>query len=218
MFTQAASQPGPYTRFADPYRRRAQPLAMGAAAGLAAHMGRLPTSQIGPFKGARDTLKLMSEQALGDRGERSMLVRHFTTWVVRDVWPKDYLGEILALRNVLVQQSPFRPGVPLFRYTNDARHVEVVKDPQRQIEEIMDHGTTQVDCDEIACTASVMALQLGREVEYVAMGFAPDQLTHVGCRVKEPKSGRWIWLDGVAGPREKEAASRAQELLVWSLD
>ncbi len=182
------------------------------------YLGKLPNAQLGPFSGARDTLKLMSEQALGDRGERSMLVRHFTTWVVRDVWPKDYLGEILAIRNVMVQQSPWRPGVPLFRYTNDARHVEVVKDPQRQVEEILEHGTTQVDCDEIACMASVMALQLGREVEYVALGFAPDALTHVGVRVKEPKSGRWIWLDGVAGPREKEAAARAQELLVWSLD
>jgi hypothetical protein len=192
---------------------------MGAdSRGRHAYLGKLPASQIGPFSGARDTLKLMSEQALGDRGERSMLVRHFTTWVVRDVWPKDYLGEILAIRNVLVQQSPWRPGVPLFRYTNDARHVEVVKDPQRQIEEILEHGTTQVDCDELACIASVMALQVGREVEYVALGFAPDQLTHVGVRVKEPKSSRWIWLDGVAGPREKEAAARAQELLVWNLD
>ena len=55
-------------------------------------------------------------------------------------------------------------------------------------------------------------------MEFVALGFAPDSLTHVGVRVQEPKSGKWIWMDSVAGPREKEAAQRAKEILVWSLD
>ncbi len=161
---------------------------------------------------------MMSEKALGARGERSMLVRHFTSWVTSDIWPKDYLGEILAIRNLFVQLSPWRPGTPLFKYTNDPRHVEVVKDPQRMVEEILDQGTTEVDCDEIALMAGTMAMQKGREVEWVALGFEPDVLSHVGTRVREPKSDRWIWLDGVAGPREREAVERARELLVWSLD
>lgn len=181
-------------------------------------LGKLPSARISSFGGAQDTLRMMSKLALGARGEQSMLVRHFTTWVVSGLWPKDYLGEILAVRNCFVQQSPFRPGVSLFRYTNDARHVEVVKDPQRQVEEILQHGTTLVDCDEIACMAGTMALQLGREVEFVAIGFEPKSLTHVGVRVKEPKSNTWIWLDAVAGPKEREAVERAKEVLVWSLD
>lgn len=160
----------------------------------------------------------MASAALGDRGERSMLVRSFTQWVVRDVWPKDYLGEILAIRNVFVQASPYRPHVPLFRYTNDALHVEVVKDPARMVEEIIDQGTTAVDCDEIALMAATMALQVGREPEFVALGFEPGALSHVGVRVREPKSGQWIWVDGVAGPREAEAAQRAVETKHWSLD
>jgi hypothetical protein len=181
-------------------------------------LGKPPTSYVAQFRGPEDTLKVMAEMALGDNGERSMLVRHFANWVTRDIWPKDYLGEIIAIRNCFVQPSPFRVEAPLFRYANDARHVEVVKSPLRQIEEILHGGTTTVDCDEIALTAAVFLLQHGREVEFVALGFEPDSLSHVGVRTREPKSNEWIWLDGVAGPKEQEAAYRAKELLVWSLD
>jgi hypothetical protein len=182
------------------------------------YLGAMPSYSVGHFRGPHDTLKLMSELALGDQGERSMVVRRFTEWVVAEVMPKDYLGEILAIRNMFVQPSPWRHGVPLFRYTNDARHVEIVKSPERQVREIDADGTTVVDCDEIAAMAATCLLQLGRKVEFVAIGFAPNSLTHVALRAEEPKSQRWIWIDGVAGPREKTALAGAKELLVWSLD
>jgi hypothetical protein len=207
-------------------------------------MGKLPMASVGGFRGARDTLKLMADMALGDTGERSMLVRHFTLWVLRDVAPKDYLGEILAIRNVFVQPSPWvkcpyceklhdrlartcpakggqlppSANAPLIRYINDPLHVEVVKGPQRLVEEILENGTTLCDCDEYVSLCATMCLQAGRVVELVALGFEPRHLTHVGCRVQEPKTQSWIWLDGVAGPREQQAARRAKEILVWSLD
>lgn len=181
-------------------------------------LGQLPNSTVRPFRGPRDTLSTMATHVLGDRGERSMLVRQFTEWVLRDVHPKDYLGEIIAIRNCFVQYSPMRPGTPLFRYTNDPRHVEMVKDPERIVTEILQHGTCLLDCDDSAEMAATMLLQIGRKVELAAMGFVPDSLSHVGVRAEEPKSQRWIWLDGVAGPREREAAGRAKELLTWSLD
>ena len=181
-------------------------------------LGAAPPVTTRPFRGAKDTLALMANLALGDRGERSILVRRFTEWVVRDVCPKDYLGEIIALRNILVQPSPVRPGTPIFRYINDPRHVELVKDPQRMVEEIMNFGTTAVDCDEQALMCATMAMQLGRRPQFVALGFAPNTLTHVACRVQEPKTNEWIWMDSVAGPREREAAERAQEILTWDLD
>ena len=181
-------------------------------------LGKLPAATFTPFRGARNTLQVMAEKALGDRGEKSVLVRHWTTWALADVYPKDYLGEIIATRNIFVQMSPWRRGTPIFKYQNDPRHVEFIKDPERQVEEILQHGTTAVDCDEISLMQATMLLQVGREVQLVALGFAPDALTHVGIRAREPKSNRWIWLDAVAGPREDEAARRAKEILVWSLD
>jgi len=181
-------------------------------------LGLEPAASVRPFKGPKDTLELMAKHALGENGEKNMLCRWFTEFVVADVHPKDYLGELLCIRNVFVQPSPWRQGTPLFRYSNDPRHVELVKTPRRMVEEIRERGSTVVDCDDIACMAATMCLLIGREVELVALGFEPKSLSHVGVRVKEPKSNRWIWLDGVAGPREREAAQRAKELLVLSLD
>ena len=182
-------------------------------------LGWPASPRLSSFRGAEDTLRLMAEHVHGLRGEKSFLVRQFTEWVTKHVFPKDYAGEILAIRNCFVQPSPvLGPPTPLFKYTNDPRHVELVKDPQRLVEEILQHGTTVLDCDEIAMMAACMALQVGREAQFVALGFEPRALTHVGARVKEPKSDTWIWVDPVAGPREREAAQRAVEMLVYDLD
>jgi len=176
------------------------------------------TASVRPFRGASDTLREMVRVSLGDDGERSILVRQFTESVLLDIWPKDYLGQILAIRNLLVQPSPFRKGTPLFTYANDPRHTEMVKSPKRMIEEIMQRGSTMTDCDDVTVMAATMAMVIGRRPQFVALGFAPDSLTHVACRIQEPKSEKWIWCDAVAGPREREAAQRAQEILVWDLD
>ncbi len=195
----------------------------GAGAGLSrfqnysGFLGNTPVGKLSSFRGPKDTLESMGRIALGDRGEKSFLVRQFTEFVVKEIQPKDYLGEILAIRNCFLQKSPIRDSVPMFRYMNDPLHVEWIKDPQRQVEEIISSGSTIVDCDEIALMGAVMNLQLGRDVEFVALGFAPRQLTHVGVRVLEPKSKTWIWVDPVAGPREEEAARRAKEILKYSL-
>jgi hypothetical protein len=192
-------------------------LVSGTAGSQLGFLGSLAQTKERPFSGARDTLVKMQEVVLGPHGEHSPLVRQFAEWVVRDRAPKDKHGEILAVRNIFVQDSPWRPGTPLFRYTNDPRHIEWVKRPERIVREISEHGTSLVDCDDMAAMAAALVLHLGREPEFVALGYN-GQLTHVGLRVREPKSGRWIWIDTVAGPREREAAEKAQQRLFWSLD
>ncbi len=160
----------------------------------------------------------MAQLALGKHGEQNSTVRRYTEWVLRDTWPKDYLGELLAIRNSFVQPSPTRPYTALFHYANDNRHTEWVKSPERMVLEINQNGSTIVDCDDISTMAATMCLQIGREVEFIAMGFSPGHLSHVAVRAREPKTNRWILLDGVAGPREKEAAGKAKEILTRSLD
>lgn len=111
------------------------------------YLGAPPQSvRVTPFTGPRDTLAAMERVTLGPRGEQSMVVRQFTEYVTRGIAPKDYLGEILAIRNVFVMPSPWKPDRPLFRYMNDPRHVEWIKDPQRMVEEIHQHGSTTIDC------------------------------------------------------------------------
>ncbi len=178
----------------------------------------LPRSRLSSYGGPADTLDAMARAALGPRGEQSFVVNAFKSQVTRFIQPKDYLGELLAIRNVLLQPNPVT-GQPIIRYTNDPRHVELVKDPQRIVEEIKQFGAAECDCDESAALIAAMALQLGRNVQFVALGFgASDQLTHVGVRAQEPKSNQWIWLDSVAGPREREAAARARRVVFYPLD
>lgn len=177
-----------------------------------------PRSRLSVYGGPRDTLDAMARAALGLRGEQSALVNRFKSEVTKFIQPKDYLGELLAIRNVLLQPNP-KTGQALIRYTNDPRHVELVKDPQRIVEEIMYLKAAECDCDESATFVAALALQLGRVVQFVALGFGGGtQLTHVGTRAQEPKSGRWIWLDSVAGPRESEAARKATRVVFRDLD
>src|SRR5690606_31993173 len=105
------------------------------------------------FKGSADTLKLMQRQVWGERGEKSLIVRQMTEHIIRGLHPKDYLSEILALRNWCTTE---------LRYTNDPLHVEWIKDPQRLVEEYIQHGKALADCDEIAELIATMALQCGR--------------------------------------------------------
>lgn len=178
----------------------------------------MPSVAMRTYKGPADTLDEMAKNILGPNGERSIEVRRFTEWVIGEVTAKDYLGEILTLRNMLVQPSPFRPGVPLIRFTNDPSHVEFLRTPERMVKDIIANGTVACDCDEYTCLAAAMLLAIGRGVELVAMGFAPGSLSHVALRAREPKTGQWILVDGVAGPRERDAASKAVELMVRSLE
>lgn len=184
----------------------------------ASFLGEMPTSVVRPYRGPHETLDMMTKHALGQYGERSIIVRRFTEYVVGQVQPKDYLGEILAIRNCLVQYSPMKPGTPLFRYLNDPVHLELIRTPERMVKDIIRDGSVSVDCDEVSCLAATMLLCCGRAARYVAMGFSPGNLSHVAVCGKEPKTQQWILLDGVAGPREKEAANSAKEILVRDLD
>jgi hypothetical protein len=79
----------------------------------------------------------MIAMAKGPRGEQSVLVHSMKNSIVRDLQPKDYLGELLAIRNFATEY---------IRYSNDALGVEQVQDPQRLCEQIRDYGRAVGDC------------------------------------------------------------------------
>jgi hypothetical protein len=146
----------------------------------------------------------------GPRGEQSLLVRQATEDVVRQVQPKDYLGEILAIRYWVTEKV---------KYVNDPLHVELVKDPQRLVEEILAHGTAIGDCDDIATLIACMCLQVGRVAEFVVAGFGePGAYSHVFARAQEPRSGQWIVVDPVAGTDERGMLDRVTTFYVTSCD
>lgn len=169
-----------------------------------------PTTVIRPFHGPEDTIREMVKAVLSPRGERSMLVRTMTEQVVHQLQDKDYLSELIAIRNFVATKG---------RYTNDSLTVEVVKDPQRQIEEILARGVTVGDCDDAACLIATMCRQVGRDAEFVTVGFgAPNTYSHVFTRVREPKSRQYIVLDTVAGSDEARMLRRVTTWRAWRIE
>jgi hypothetical protein len=167
--------------------------------------------QLGTFRGTDDTVRLMREYALGKEGEQSFRVRQWAETIIRDIAPKDYLSEILALRAWATS--------PAVRYTNDPRHVELIKSPERCLLEIEKSGFALLDCDEIACLIAALGMSQGKEASFAIVGFSgPGNFTHVFARLREPKSGVWICCDPVAGPNERQMLSRIQDSKVVSVD
>lgn len=170
----------------------------------------VPPYLLSTFSGAPDTLRAMVRAVQGPRGEQSMLVRSVTEDIVRRVQPKDYLGEILAIRYWVTEN---------IRYVNDPLHVELVKDPQRLIEEVAEHGIGIGDCDDLAAIIGCMVLQVGRIAEAVVVGFgAPGEYSHVFCRVEEPRTGAWIVCDPVAGTDERGMLDAVTDHFTVSFD
>lgn len=168
-----------------------------------------PPQRIRPFRGPSDTVRTMIELCLGRRGEQSTLVRGLKDHIVREIHPKDYFSECMAVRNYVHEHV---------RYSNDALGVEQIQDPERMCDQIVKYGKCVADCDEIALLIGTLCRQLGREVEFVIVGFgAPGHYSHVFVRVKEPKSGQWLVLDPVAGTDEASMLRRVTTYQIWKL-
>jgi len=173
------------------------------------YLATRPTSLSG-FTGSPDTLREMVEAAQGDRGERSMVVRGMLDEIVAQLQPKDYAGEVVAVRNWVAEY---------IRYSNDPLHVELVKSPQTLIEEVIERGVGVGDCDDIACTIATLCLQLGRVCQFIPCGFGEaGHYSHVFTRVQEPRTGRFIVCDPVAGTDERQMCDRITTYQIWSLD
>jgi hypothetical protein len=162
------------------------------------------------FTGSSDTLNEMVRVAQGPRGEKSMMVRSLVEEAIGKIWPKDYAGEILAC-NYWAMQNVI--------YVNDPLHVELIKDPQRIVEEYRAKGWARGDCDDIATMIGTMCTLLGRESQFVVVGFRErGNFSHVFCRVREPKTRKWIVCDPVAGTNVRQMLGRVTTYQVWSLD
>jgi hypothetical protein len=171
-----------------------------------------PKVSLGRFHGTDDTVRMMRDYALGPEGESNFKVRQWGERIIAHVAPKDYLSEILAVRAWATNRN-------IVRYTNDARHVEQVKTPVRSLLEIEQNGVTLVDCDDIATLIGALGMSTGKEASFVIVGFgAPEEYTHVFCRLREPKTGEWIVCDPVAGPNELQMLQRVSTYKIVEVD
>lgn len=169
-----------------------------------------PAHTLSGFTGHPDTLRAMKRAALGERGEQSLYVRLRTEDIVRRIQPKSYLSEILAIRYWATESVLYR---------NDPLHVELIKDPQRMLEEQQTVGIATGDCDDIATLIASMALQLGRQARFNVVGFGEaGAYSHVFASVQEPRSQKWIVTDPVAGTDERGMLERVTTYYIVSLD
>lgn len=166
--------------------------------------------RLGRFDGPHTTIGTMAQMIKGPRGERSLTVYRLTEHCVRYLQGKDYLSELIAIRNFAAEHC---------RYKNDPLSTEWVSDPQRVAEEILRYGRATVDCDDVAGFIATMVRQVGREADLVTVGFGrPGHYSHVFARALESKSGRWIALDPVAGTDEGKMLRRITTYKIWKLD
>jgi hypothetical protein len=186
------------------------PVHVGLSRASQAGLTDSPPTRFGAFRGPQTTIDTMRQLCLGSRGERSMLVRGAVEYCTRGLLNKDYLSEVLSIRNFVAERV---------RYQNDPVGLELVKDPQRLVEEMARYGIAVGDCDDMALLLATMARQLGREAEFITVGFGPpNHFSHVFARVKEPKTGKWIVLDPVAGTRETPMLARVTTWRPWKID
>lgn len=149
-----------------------------------------------PFRGAGQTVEIIIKAAL--EAQNHFEVRQLAEEIVRDLRAKDYLSEILAVYHFVLTRC---------RYTRDPRTVELVKSPHRIVMELLSGRRPMIDCDELTALLAALLLSLGCSVRIVTVAFkdmkykGQRQYSHVFTQALEPKSGKWITVDPVAGAK-----------------
>lgn len=178
-----------------------------------------------PYRGTDHTVQTMIKLAKGWvdpremvgstlRGERSIKVRRHTEQIVNQVRPKDYASEIIAV---------CRWWTNAIRYTRDPLHVEMLRDPDRLVDDAV-AGKLNADCDEMAIAIGTCCLTIGARCQFVTVGFTPPSKnrpkihTHVFVRVQDSRSKTWWVLDPVAGRRTNRMLRRVQQYTIFEVD
>lgn len=160
-----------------------------------------------PYRGTDHTVRKMIELARGPRGERSIYVRRQAEQIIQNIRPKAYASESIAICKWVGNNG---------RYTRDPVHVELIKDPQRMVEDAV-QGRLVIDCDEAALLIGTMCLVIGAPIRFVTVGFKPRRFgepkihTHVFVEAQDPSTGIWWVLDPVAGRKTAGMLQRVKQ-------
>lgn len=165
-----------------------------------------------PFFGAGSTVEAIRSAILA--AQTDFTVRRLAENIVRELRSKDYLSEAIAVYNYVWANS---------RYCRDPRTIELVKEVHIPAGELLRGEKPQIDCDDMTALIGALVLVLGGQCQIVTVAFqdirvqGEQQFSHVFIQVREPRSGGWITLDPVAGPRTKEMLHRVKIAKVWAI-
>jgi len=142
------------------------------------------------------------------------IVRLTVEQITKNLPSKDTVSEALAIYNFVCDKT---------RYLRDPRTVELVRAPWIILNQIAQGHIPGIDCDDSSSLLCSMVLAAGSETRVATAAFTnmhhrgERQYSHVFCQVKEPRTGRWITLDPVAGDKTREMLSRIVAVKYWPI-
>lgn len=170
--------------------------------------GWRPFAVYEPYRDTRDTVAramIPAYQHTFHDGRTFARVRGLVEDVCRGLAGKDYASEHIAWHNWVTDHV---------RYMRDPGPVELVKAPDQLLDEIERNGLAQDDCEAIAGLEAVGHAALGAPARFVTVSFlrgpkppilapsVPWPLhTHAFAQAQDPRTGRWMTTDPVAGGR-----------------
>jgi hypothetical protein len=103
----------------------------------------------------------------------------------------------------------------------DPRTIEMVKAPYLLVNEILQGGRPNVDCDDITGLLAALLLAVGCQVRVITVAFkhmfykGERQYSHVFVQAREPRSGSWVILDPVAGRQVSKMRNQVVAMHIW---
>jgi transglutaminase-like putative cysteine protease len=174
---------------------------------MASTLAIVPRHATKPYVDTTDTVERMEELASGPRGEQSLRLRMTVEDIVRHVKPKDRLSQAAAIYDWFRRR---------WSYINDPDEVELVKDPERILEEIATKGRALGDCDDASTFLAAACRTIGVPAEFVRVGFrkpglsGPGKLSHVFTVVRD-QYNRPVVIDPVAASRTPRMLRQASQ-------
>lgn len=126
--------------------------------------------------GVAATLAIM--RRLTRSGKKTPLIRELALRIVNPIPPKDWRGEITAIRDYV------RSNI---RYTRDIRGVETLQSPVQTLR------LRAGDCDDMAILTASLLESIHHPTKFTAIGFAPNQFCHVYPQTKI--AHKWVTVE-----------------------
>ncbi|MEN9924369.1 MAG: hypothetical protein RL268_495 [Pseudomonadota bacterium] len=124
------------------------------------------------------TLAVMRWLVNSRGGKTSMVIRQLALELVRNLPPKDILGEVTALHAFVRDR---------IRYVRDVEGAETVQTPERTL------SNGQGDCDDKSTLLASLLKAIGIPARFEAVGLAPGRWSHV--LVSALVGGAWVPLE-----------------------
>ncbi len=112
--------------------------------------------------GVRETLKIMCQ--LANTGKKNSYIIQKANDLIKYLPPKAWFQQVQALWSFVKND---------IRYTRDVHNVETVYYPEQTLQQ--GYG----DCDDKAVLLASLLLSVGHPTRFVAVGFQPDNYSHV---------------------------------------